>query len=408
MMSTVNLDNLPPEIMEKIFTQLKYDRDTLEALGLTCHILFAHTRPYRFQNITLHDQNFDMFMELTYITPWNSILPHVKRLTLGGWMRPLTYCSPGNSTPNSSLGRDLTKWASQFNLLKSLDIRGAIWAELPQYFKSALLSLRVEHLDVSIGWRSLAVEEFQTHVFPVLRPRSLSISGSLRDRDFVQFYPTHFSPSPPLYIHYLQLYEAGPVQEMRDWLRHCDSPPPVIHLHIGLPKQKDSPYGLLIAEILHMVSPVHLYLGLSLVVQDHFEFALESFTNIQTLRISSIYNDGYLIPVMPGTEDISDIPVTAAILRQFSALQDRIQIIQLDSVCAHLNLIFGEIPDILSTSYPNLKKLILALSPGKRIRRAKLDAWLADGPFAMLRSRGVQLKVKTLPILSEFVMPSMV
>ncbi|KAF9444100.1 hypothetical protein P691DRAFT_807882 [Macrolepiota fuliginosa MF-IS2] len=407
-MSAITLDKLPPEIMEKIFTQLEYDRDALEALGLTCYILSAQTRPHRFPNITLHNQNFDMFMELTYVPSWNSVLPHVKRLTLGNKMFPLSHCYPSSPTPDLNPSRDLTGWASQFNVLKSLDMRGAVWAKLPQYFKSALLSIRVEHLDVCIEGKSLAVEDFQAHVFPVLRPKSLSISGPLWNRDFVRFYPTHLSPSPPFYIHHLRLAEAKPVQELRDWLRHCDSPPPVIHMHIELPKQKDSPYGLSVVEILHVISPIHLRLKLPSAMRDHFEFPLETFINLQTLQISSIYNDNYQIPVIPGTESVRDVPATAVILQQFSALQDRIRIIQLDSVCTHLNLTFGEIPDILSMSYPNLKKLVLTLSPGKKIGRVELDAWLADGPFAMLRSRGVELTMEISSRLSESVILSTV
>lgn len=266
-MSAATLDKLPAEILEGIFAELEHDRDTLDTLGLTCHVLLARTRPHRFPIITLHNYNFDNFMDLTYASPWNTILPHVKQLVLGTTMFPLSHCYPGKRTTDGELlARDLTTWAAQFDVLQSLDLRGAFWPALPQYFKNALLSLRVEHLRVCLVENSLTVTDFRTVVFPTIRPKSLSISGPLWRRKLAPFYPTYFPETPPFYIHYLQLDEAKPIQEIIDWLRHHDPPPPIIHLYVELPGWQDSPLGHLIIEILHLISPVHLQLKLPTVV----------------------------------------------------------------------------------------------------------------------------------------------
>lgn len=255
-MSPVSLDRLPTEILEEIFGKLEYDRDSLDALGLTCRVLFACTSPHRFPTITLHNNNFEHFLELTHAVQWNGILPNIQRLVLGTKMFPFTRGYIGK--PNYELGpnRDLAHWASQFHGLRSLDLRGAVWSMFPKYFVDALLSLRADYLIVCL--KELRIEDLATTILPRVCPRMLSISGPLWDKVSIPPTPSYIPQSRNFFIHYMQLDETTPIRDLINWFRSCDPPPSVNHLYIKLPIEKESPYGISLLEILHLVSPICL------------------------------------------------------------------------------------------------------------------------------------------------------
>jgi hypothetical protein len=256
-------EGLPAEILEEIFAKLEYDRDALKTLGLTCRTLFARTSHHRFPTITLHNANFDHFMQLTCTVPWNGILPDVQRLVLGTKMFPFSRHYIGR--PNVTPGFGFSRWVSQFRSLRSLDLRGATWLEFPSSFAEALLGLRVEHILVCL--KTLNVEDLTQTILPSLLPRMLSIAGPLWALKLVPPTPLYIPESEDVVIHYMQLDESTPVMDLIRWFRTYDSPPSLVHLYVEMPKEKESSYGHAVLELLHLVSPVHLQLKLPATTQ---------------------------------------------------------------------------------------------------------------------------------------------
>jgi hypothetical protein len=130
-----------------------------------------------------------------------------------------------------------------------------------------------------------------------------------------------------------------------------------------------------------------------------FEFPVGALTGLKTFQISSISNDFFLasdnMPDEEGTR-LSDVSVVSSLLEQLSVLQDKPEVIQLDSICAHTNIMFGRVPEILLGSYPNLELLNLTLRSGKGTRGIDLDEWLDGNPFSSLQARGVQLRMEAV------------
>ncbi|EKM76477.1 hypothetical protein AGABI1DRAFT_131303 [Agaricus bisporus var. burnettii JB137-S8] len=388
---TPGLEGLPSEILEEIFSELEYDRDALDALGLTCRTLFACTSLHRFPTITLHNNNFNHFMQLTCAVPWNGILPNVQRLVFGTKMFPLSRGYIGKPKAIPEFNYDFSRWAPQFHTLRSFDLRGATWSQFPPCFAEALLHLRAEYLVVCL--RTLSVEDLRKTILPSLLPKMLSISGPLWAQKAIPPTPSYFPESDNIIFHYMQLDESVPITDLIRWFRTCDAPPSLVHLYIELPKEKESPYGLAISELSSLVSPVHLHLKLPSTAQDYFEFPVKSFNDLKTLQISSIYNDSHLFQTT-SSRKIGDIPLVCFLLKQFSILNPRLKAVQLDTVCTHLNLIFGGIPQVLEEEYPSLRSFTLTLRSGKFTSRKHLDDWLEKSAFIGLRRKGVELNIE--------------
>ncbi|KAF5351156.1 hypothetical protein D9756_008281 [Leucocoprinus leucothites] len=402
---SATLDRLPPEILEEIFAELEYDKGVLDALCLTCHALCARTRPHRFPTITLHDNNFNDFMKLTYFAPWNTIIPNIRQLTLGTVMFPLTHGYIRSSEFEFDWNSDLTSWAAQFSHLWTLDLRGAFWPKLPPCLVAALLKLRTDYLAVCLGEKTLGIEDLTSAVLPAIRPKTLTIAGPLWLLRSFPPPPPYIPEATPFYIHHMQLGETTPIRSLIDWLKSFNPPLSIAHLYIEMPKDKEPGYGLALVELLQLISPVHLRLKLPSTSRVPFKFPVGGFSELRTLQISSIYNG---IPLAPNDQleeeqgKLTDITITSRLLDQFSALQDHLRHIQLDSLCTHTNLTFGDIPEILRTSYPLLDSLSLTLRSGNGTRRTHLDEWLAQNPFMQLQARGVSLRVEAIvsdPIL---------
>ncbi|KAJ3568896.1 hypothetical protein NP233_g5414 [Leucocoprinus birnbaumii] len=407
---SVTLDKLPQEILEEILAELEYDKVTLNNLGLTCHALCTGTRSHRFPAITLHDQNFVAFMKLTYLTPWNTIVPSIRRLRLGNRMFSLSHCQSRDWCDSLlSPNLDFTGWAAQFGYLSTLDLRDAAWSRLPSCFTIAICSLRVDHLVVLIK-NTLEFETLTNTILPTMRPKTLTMSGPSWANTSLPLPPSNPVGTGPCCIHYMQLDRNTKEfqRHLIDWLRNANTPTSITYLYIEMFKGMEE---LALAELLPLMSPIHLRLKLpsDKTVLTDFEFPVAGLSDLQTLQISSIYNDltlahAHVQQFFEVDEHVSpDILVVSRLLKQFSVLQNHLRHIQLDSICPHTNLIFGDIPEIFSTSYPLLNSLSLTVKRGRRTDRDSLAAWLTNGPFAMLQSRGVKLKIKAAapdPMLS--------
>jgi hypothetical protein len=199
---------------------------------------------------------------LTHLVPWNTIVPHIRRLALGTKMFPLSHCHLNKLRSEPSWNFDLTGWAAQFGRLWMLDLRGMYWVRLPPCVAAALLRLQVEHLVVCLTGGALNIEDFKDVVAHTIRPKTLTISGPPWSPESIPSLPAHVHEDSSFYIHYLHLDETAPTAGLVDWLKTYKQPPSVIHLYIKLPRSKFSAFGLALLEIFHVVSPQHLHLKL--------------------------------------------------------------------------------------------------------------------------------------------------